>query len=59
MNYSSFFTDSKLISPIQSGFRPGDSCFDQLLPVTHEICKSFDDGLEKRRVFLDVSKTFD
>ena len=43
----------------QSGFRTGDSCVDQLFPITHEIHQSFDDGLEVTGVFLDISKTFD
>ena len=54
-----FFTDNKLISPNQSRFRPRDSCVNQLLAITHEICKSFDDGLEMRGVFVDISKAFD
>ena len=48
-----------LISPNQSGFKPGDSCINQLLSITHEIYNSFDEGLEVRSVFLDISKTFD
>ena len=39
-----FFTESKWISPNQSRFRPGDSCVNQLLSITHEIYKSFDEG---------------
>ena len=27
--------------------------------MTHEICKSSDDGFEVRGVFLDISKAFD
>ena len=54
-----FFTDNNLISPNLSGFRPGDSYVNQLIAVTHEICKLFDDGLEVREVFLDTSKAFD
>ena len=54
-----FFTESNLISPNQSGFRPGDSCVKKLLAITHEICKSFDEGSEVREVFLDISKAFD
>ena len=55
----SFFTDNGLISQNQSGFKPGDSCINQLLSITHEIYKSFDDGWEVRGVFLDISKAFD
>ena len=54
-----FFIFNNLISPNQSGFKPGDSCINQLLSITHEICKSFDDGLEVKGVFLDISKVFD
>ena len=49
-----FFIENGLISQIRSGFKPGDSCINQLLSVTHEIYKSFDTGWEVRGVFLDV-----
>ena len=54
-----FFTKNNLISDNQSGFKPGDSCVNQLLSITHEIYQSFDDNLEVRAVFLDISKAFD
>ena len=54
-----FFTDNQLISSSQSSFKQGDSCINQLLRITHNIYKSFDDGLETRAVFLDISKSFD
>ena len=54
-----FITENNLISPNQSEFRPGDSCVDQLLAITHEIYKSIDEGFEVRGVFLDMSKAFD
>ena len=54
-----FFIENKLILSNQSGFKPGDSCINQLLSVTHEIYESFDVGLEIRSVFLDISKAFD
>ena len=54
-----FFTENNLISSNQSGFRPWDSCVNQLLAITHEIYKSFDEGFEVRGVFLDISKAFD
>ena len=31
----------------------------QLLAITHEICKSFDEGFEVRGVFLDISKALE
>ena len=54
-----FFSENDLISPKQSGFRPGDSCTNQLLSIVHEIFSAFDDGHEVRGVFLDISKAFD
>ena len=54
-----YFSANKLISKNQSGFQPGDSCINQLLSITHEIFTSFDNGLEVRSVFLDISKAFD
>ena len=54
-----FFTEKNLISPNESGFRPGDSCVNPLLAITHEIYKSFDEVLEIRGVFLGISTAFD
>ena len=46
-----FFTKSSLTSQNQSRFKPGDSCTKQLLPITYQISKSFDD-------FYDVLRHF-
>ena len=51
-----FFLDKGLISANQSGFKPGDSCINQLLSITHNIYKSFDDGYKARGVFLTFQK---
>ena len=53
-----FFTENNLISPNQSGYRPGHSCVNQLLAITREIYKSLDDGFEFTGVFLDIFKAF-
>ena len=53
-----FFIENELISSNQSGFKPGDSCVNQLVSIIHEIYKSFDKGHEVRSVFLDISKAF-
>ena len=53
------FSLEALISANQSDFKPGDSCINQLLWITHNIYKSFDDGYEVRDVFLEISKAFD
>ena len=54
-----YFLDNNLITPKQSRFRPGDSCINQLLSISHDIFTSFGNGLEIRGVFLDISKAFD
>ena len=56
-----YISKNNLLSPNQSGFRPGDSCTNQLLSITHLIYSSFDEysSLETRGVFLDMSKAFD
>ena len=54
-----FFIKNDLISPSESGFKPGDSCINQFLSITHNINKSFECFYEVRGVFLDISKAFD
>ena len=54
-----FFIANELIFCKQSGFKPDDSSINQLLSITHEIYKFFDDEYEVRVVFLDMSKAFD
>ena len=57
----SFLLEEKLLNQNQSGFRPSDSCINQLLAITHDIFEAFDVNtyLEIRSVFLDISKAFD
>ena len=56
-----YLDEHKLLSKHQSGFRPNDSCINQLLSIIHDIYTGFDDGttLEVRGVFLDMPKAFD
>ena len=54
-----FLLENNLVSPNQSGFKPGVSCINQLLSITHEIFQSIDEGFEVRSVFLDISKASD
>ena len=49
-----FFIQNNLITPNQSGFKTGDSCINELISITREIYKSFDDGYEVRGLFLDI-----
>ena len=57
----SFLDSEKLLNTNQSGFRPFDSCVNQLLTITHEIFYAFDcnPSLEVRSIFLHLSKVFD
>ena len=54
-------SEENLLNHNQSGFRPSDSCVNQLLSLTHEIFEAFDCNptLEVKSVFLDISKAFD
>ena len=56
-----YFIQNKLFTESQSGFIPGDSCVAQLLPITHEIYKSFDCNptYDIRGTFLDILKACD
>ena len=49
---------NNLLNSCQSGFRPNDSCINQLISITHNIYRAFDanPSLEVRGVFLDLSK---
>ena len=49
-----FLLENDLISQKPSGFRPGDSCINQLLSINHEILSAFNIGLEVRGLFLDI-----
>ena len=53
--------DHSLITPHQSGFRPGASTITHLLSLPHTIYTAFEDTprRETRAVFLDLSKAFD
>ena len=53
--------ENGLLTPDQSGFRPGDSTINQLLCITHKIYSAFEEtpSRETRAVFLDLSKAFD
>ena len=56
-----FISEENLLNHNQSGFRPSNSCVNQLLSTTHKIFEAFDCNptLEVRSVFLDISKASD
>ena len=55
MLYQSTHTKKK----INKSYRTGDSCINQLLSITYDIFHCFDEGMETRAIFLDISKAFD
>lgn len=54
-----FLDQNRLISTMQSGFRPRDSCIYHLISITSDIYKNFGRHDEMRVIFLDISKAFD
>ena len=55
-------TQNNLILPNHSVIKTGDLCINQLISITREINKPFDNGFEVGSVFLDIldiSKAFD
>ena len=58
-NLYSYIYTNKFISAKQSGYKKGDSTIKQLLSITNEIYKAFDEDKEVRAVFLDISRAFD
>ena len=57
--FERIYTENNLICHDQLGFKSGDLCINQLLSITHEICRSFDDGVNVCGAFLEISKAFD
>lgn len=53
------FHDNNILTPLQSGFIPGDSTTNQLTYLYNSFSKALDSGKEVRVVFCDVSKAFD
>ena len=58
-NLYGYVLKNNFISDKQSGYRNNDSTVKQLLSITHEIYKAFDNSQEIRAVFLDISRAFD
>ena len=56
-----YLCENQLLTPSQSGFRPGDSTVNQLLSITHKIYSAFKNSLREKQelYFVDISKAFD
>ena len=55
----SYMVTNQLLTPLQSGFREGDSTTNQLLHTYHTICEAVDKDKEIRAVFCDIRKVFE
>ena len=54
-----YVIEHDLITPLQSGFKHGDSTNFRLLHTYHTFCEEVDSDKEVRAVFCDISKAFD
>ena len=56
-----FLEENKLLSTNKSGFRPNDSCENQLLSIAYSIYADFNQrpSLEVRANFSDISKAYE
>jgi len=54
-----YLADEKLMSPMQSGFRPGHSCSTAIVKITEDIRIGFDDGKVTLLGTLDFTKAFE
>ena len=58
-NLFNYLRDKNLLTPHQSGFRPGDSTVNQLSYLYHVFANALDNKKNLRIVFCDISKAFD
>ena len=58
-NIYNHFQDNKILTPLQTGFIPGDSTVNQLAYLYDSFSQALDFGKEVRVVFCDISKDFD
>ena len=54
-----YLVSNHKLTPVQSGFTPGDSAVFQLADLCHTFSRAVDEGKEIRVVFCDISKAFD
>ena len=54
-----FFSKNNLPCSNHCGFRPKDSCSNQLFWINHEILSAFDMGIKVFRISVDIPKAFD
>ena len=58
-NVFNYIRDNNILTPHQSGFRPGDSTTNQLAYLYHTYSQALDFKKDVRIAFFDISKAFD
>ena len=58
-NTLKIFLDNNSVPPTPSEFKPGGSCLNEFLSHIYDVSISFNNGVEVRDVFLDISIPFD
>jgi hypothetical protein len=58
-NLYNYIRDNNILTPHQSGFRPGDSTTNQLAYLYHMFSQALDSKKDIKIVFCDISKAFD
>ena len=53
------FNTNKLLTPNNSGFKPGDGAINRLLKMTHDIQQNLDRHKDSILISIDISKAFD
>ena len=53
------FLENDILTPLRSGFIPGDSTVNQLLFLYNAFCKALDACKEVRVIYCEISKAFD
>ena len=56
---SNFLITNNILTPLQSGFAPGDSTTNQLVYLYNLFCQALDVGKKIRVIFCDISKASD
>jgi hypothetical protein len=54
-----YFNSNILLTPLQSGFTPGDPTSCTLIDLYNTFCSALDDGKQIRVIFCDISKALD
>lgn len=57
-HFFKYLNSTNLLTPLQSGFIPGDSTINKLIHLYNFFFVAIDSGKEVRAVFCDVSKAF-